>query len=213
MHLPHLFTSGSRGATACLGHHKLSSSWSQFPAHKPGCSAENSVCSWHQALEMPDKRAVPEILSPLSLRFILLPLSPYYNVSSIVLFSLSPFQLRLKETKLDRKITAFPDQLMQLGWAEQALRCTAAPPGARSGISPSCLSPQHSTALVFIPLTPASLPPPSSLLILGALSFLLTSSLLSLLAVTRQENTDLGVPYMCFSFFSGPSLAVDFSFL
>ena len=90
---------------------------------------------------------------------------------------------------------------MQLGRTEQALRCTAPSPGAHSDISPSCLSPQHSTVFVFIPLTPASLPPPSSLLILGALSFLLTSSFLSLLAVTRQENTDLCIPYMYFSFF------------
>jgi len=35
---------------------------------------------------MPDERAVLEILSPLPPRFILLPLSPYYNLNSTVSF-------------------------------------------------------------------------------------------------------------------------------
>lgn len=93
---------------------------------------------------------------------------------------------------------------MQLGRAEQALRCTAPPPGAWLDISLSCLSPQHSTALAFVLLTPASLPPPSSPLILGALSFPLITSFLSLLAVISQENTDLCILYMCSSFFPVP---------
>lgn len=66
-------------------------------------------------------------------------------------FSLSPFQLRLKETKLDRKITALLDQLTQLRWAEQALRCTAASPGAGEMLWHFSLLPvpsaQHSVSL------------------------------------------------------------------
>lgn len=76
-------------------------------------------------------------------------------------------------------MTALLDQLMQLGRAEQALRHTAPPSGACSDISPSHLSPQHSTvssfpspcftAFSFLPSfsfwdpSPLSLPPPSSL--------------------------------------------------
>lgn len=88
---------------------------------------------------------------------------------------------------------------MQLGRGEQALRCTAPPSGACSDISPSCLS-LNTVQCLHSPY-PASLPPPSFLLILGALSFILTSSFLSLHGVTRQENADLCIPYTCFSFF------------
>lgn len=122
----------------------------------------------------------------------------------LFVFFSSITSLSWKKQGSTKKKPAFLDQLVQLGRVEQALRCTAPPPGAWLDIPLSCVSPQHSTAFAFVPLTPASLPCPSSLLILGALSFPLIASFVSLLAVIRQENTDLCILYLCFSFFPVP---------
>lgn len=146
---------------------------------------------------------------PFSPVFIPLPLSLYYNLNFILF--LSSFTSSSKETRLNRIITALLEQLIQLGRAEQALRCTAPPSGAHSDISPSCLSPQHSTVSSF----PSPCFTASSFLSPHSGSPLLHPYLLFPLSAWCDQTGKYRFMYSLHMLliFSDPSLAVDFSFL